>query len=166
MISKSIPAIQEKWPGVPEERRREIWIQHDNAKPHIAPNDPDFVAAAALNGFNIRLRFQPPNSPDLNVLDLRFFRAIQSLQYQKDARTIDELIQNVEDAFDEMKHETLNKVFLSLQAKMIETLKVGCSNKYKLAHMGKDRLARAGELPVTLTVADDVISMGLQALNA
>jgi transposase len=166
MVSKIIPAVQEKWPGSPAERCREIWIQHDNAKPHISPTDPDFIAAAALNGFHIRLRFQPPNSPDMNILDLGFFRAIQSLQYQKDARSIDELIRNVEDAFEEMKHESLNKVFLSLQANMIETLKVGGSNKYKLAHMAKDRLTRAGDLPVTLTVTDDVISMGLQALNA
>lgn len=29
----------------------------------------------------IRMLYQPPNSPDLNVLDLGFFAAIQSIQY-------------------------------------------------------------------------------------
>lgn len=38
---------------------------------------------------------QPPNSPDLNVLDLGFFRAIQSLKYKEASKTIDELVSGV-----------------------------------------------------------------------
>nr|GEV19072.1 retrovirus-related Pol polyprotein from transposon TNT 1-94 [Tanacetum cinerariifolium] len=55
-------------------------------------NDIDFMEVASQDGFDIRLCFQPPNSPDLNVLDLGYFRAIQSLQEQEALHTIDELV--------------------------------------------------------------------------
>ncbi|KAF0683350.1 Aste57867_24606 [Aphanomyces stellatus] len=42
---------------------------------------------------------QPPNSSDINILDLGFFAAIQSLQHRSSAKTIDELVGNVQRAF-------------------------------------------------------------------
>ena len=59
------------------------FIQQDNAKPHIKVDDAEFLQEASRDGFDIRLCFQPPNSPDLNVLELSFFQAIQSRQEQK-----------------------------------------------------------------------------------
>lgn len=100
----------------------------------------------------------------MNILDLGFFRAIQALQYQKDARTIDELIANVEEAFKEMRKETLNKVFLSLQMCMTETLKVAGCNKYKLPHMNKEGLERSGQLPEALVCSNDVVQQAVEAL--
>ena len=70
LIEKVLPAIRAKWPT---SHTGPIFIQQDNAKPHIAVNDSEFVEAASRNGFDIRLRCQPPNSPGLNVLDLGFF---------------------------------------------------------------------------------------------
>ena len=57
---------------------KDIVIQQDNAKPHIAP-DKDFVDETTKDGFNIQFVQQPPNSSDMNVLDLGFFRSIQAL---------------------------------------------------------------------------------------
>ena len=71
LIEKVLPAIKEKWPA--EERGLPIFIQQDNARTHIDVNDPAFVQAAQADGWDIRLTCQPPNSPDLNVLDLGFF---------------------------------------------------------------------------------------------
>lgn len=70
LIEKVLPAIKEKWPS--EERGCPIFIQQDNAKTHIAVDDLDFCCVAQ-EGWDIRLMCQPPNSPDLNVLDLGFF---------------------------------------------------------------------------------------------
>ncbi|XP_024627974.1 uncharacterized protein [Medicago truncatula] len=81
LIEKVLPAIREKWPE--DCVRDPIFIQQDNARTHIDHNDAEFCEAAKLGGFDIRLMCQPPNSPDLNVLDLGFFSAIQSLQYKK-----------------------------------------------------------------------------------
>ncbi|KAK8498271.1 hypothetical protein V6N12_073898 [Hibiscus sabdariffa] len=89
LINKVLPAIRAKWPSSSDKR---IFIQQDNAKPHIDIDDEQFLQAASLDGFNFQLFFQPPNSPDLNVLDLGYFRAIQSLQHQESPTTIDELV--------------------------------------------------------------------------
>ena len=78
LINKVLPAIKEKWPA--EERGMPIFIQQDNARTHVAVNDPAFVEAAQADGWDIRLTCQPPNSPDL--LDLGFFAAIQALFYK------------------------------------------------------------------------------------
>ncbi|XP_048489996.1 uncharacterized protein LOC125491958 [Beta vulgaris subsp. vulgaris] len=69
IVNTIIPAIMRNWlEGV----SKEIYIQQDNARPHIHASDPEFMAAATHNGFNIQLINQPPQSPDLNVLDLGF----------------------------------------------------------------------------------------------
>lgn len=81
LINQVLPAIREKWPI--QDSTEPIYIQQDNAKPHKIQLDAEFLDAARKDGFDIRLMFQPAQSPDLNVLDLGYFRAIQSLQYQE-----------------------------------------------------------------------------------
>ena len=80
-----------------------IRIQQDNAHPHIGPTDVEFTAAAERLELNTRLVCQPPNSPDLNVLDLSFFTSIQALQYEEAPSNIDELIDVVQSSFDKLK---------------------------------------------------------------
>ena len=72
-----LPAIKQKWPV--EEFGEPIFIQQDNAKTHIDVNDVVFKEAATADGFDIRLMYQPPNSPDLNALDLGLFSGIKSI---------------------------------------------------------------------------------------
>ncbi|XP_028058557.1 uncharacterized protein LOC114262392 [Camellia sinensis] len=81
LIEKVLPAIRSKWPC--SSAMNIIFIQQNNARPHVDPFDVEFLAAASREGFDIRLSYQPPNSPDMNVLDLGYFRAIQCLQYQE-----------------------------------------------------------------------------------
>ena len=78
LLTKVIPAIKEKWPA---ELAKDIYIQWDNARPHQIPRDEEWFQATQTDGWNINFIFQPPQSPDLNVLDLGLFRTIQSLQY-------------------------------------------------------------------------------------
>ena len=73
-----------------------IFIQQDNAPSHLKVDDPIFCEAAKQEGFDIRLICQPPNSLDFNILDLGFFRAIQAIQYKKDAKTIKDLVSTVQ----------------------------------------------------------------------
>ncbi|XP_027166607.1 keratin, type I cytoskeletal 9-like [Coffea eugenioides] len=95
----------------------------DNAKSHISPTDPEFIEAASRDGFDIHLSFQPPNSPDMNVLDLGYSRAMQSLQHQEVPMSIDKLILTVEKSFDQLSSESLNNAFLTLQSCMVEIWK-------------------------------------------
>ncbi|KAF7833179.1 mariner transposase [Senna tora] len=70
-----------------------------------------FCRVASKDGFDIRLMCQPPNSPDMNVLDLGFFSAIQSLQYKESPKTIDELIGVVVKAFEDYPTIKSNCIF-------------------------------------------------------
>ena len=111
MIEKVVPAIKAKWP----DRNQSILIQQDGASSHIDEDDPEFVAVGVTRVWNIRLMTQSPKSPDLNVLDLSFFRALQSKQWSNGyAETMDELIETVLLAYDDFQHMTLNFGWLTL----------------------------------------------------
>jgi hypothetical protein len=150
LIEKVIPAIYSQWPG--EDVGRTIFIQQDNAKTHVAPNDPAFLEAVEATGLDIRLLQQPPNSPDMNILDLGFFNSIQSLTDRRSPKTIDDIIRGVEEEFEGYDVADLNKVFLSLQMCMIEVMKIGGGNGYKNPHMNKRGLEREGRLPRRLSI--------------
>ena len=82
----------------------------------------------------ITLHHWPPNSPDLNVLDLGFFNSIQTLQHEKAATNIDELVAAVEEAYWEQDPETVNNIFLTQQKVMECVMKSEGKNNYKLPH--------------------------------
>ncbi|XP_058752243.1 uncharacterized protein LOC131625398 [Vicia villosa] len=133
LISKVLPAIKSMWPR--EDVGKTIYIEQDNARSHIAKNDPDFYRAASEDGFDIQMTCQPPNSLDLNVSHLGFFNAIQSLQQQEPVNLIDELMNAVQRAFNEFSCQQSDKFFSTLQSCMIEIMNIKGSNKYKISHM-------------------------------
>ncbi|XP_074321429.1 uncharacterized protein LOC141657936 [Silene latifolia] len=144
LINQVIPAIKAQWPSTCS---KHILIQQDNARPHINNKDADFRRAGTEDGWNIEFTHQPPNSPDLNVLDLGFFRAIQSLQQKKKSKVVKDLVDNTMKAFEELEVKKLNYVFITLQACMLEIMKLKGGNDYPLPHMHKSKLAAAGLLP-------------------
>jgi len=163
MIAKVLPAIVARWPR--EDVGRTIWIQQDNAPSHVPVNDEQFAAAVAQTGMDIRIINQPPNSPDMNVLDLGFFNSLLSLAYGTISVSIDELIANVQKEFNEYDPSTLNRVFLTLQGCLIEVMKDGGGNIYKIPHMDKDRLEALGMLPKSLTVDRQLYENVMQSLS-
>ena len=107
---------------------------------HIKNNNPAFQEEAVHQStFNIKLMFQPPNSPDLNVLDLGLFNAIQSLQHQSGARMIKELFTAMEDAFQQLHHSKLNNIFLTLKNCMEQVILHIQDHSYVKAEIGKKR---------------------------
>ncbi|XP_042047354.1 uncharacterized protein LOC121793381 [Salvia splendens] len=162
LIHKIIPVIKAKWP---DNISKEIFIQQDNARPHISHNDAEFQSVANTDGFRFHIICQPANSPDCNVLDLGFFRAIQSIQGDKLARGVDELVANVQATFDELSAGTLNNVFLTLQGCLTEILKEKEGNGYKTQHINKERLTRLGILPKTLEVEEHIVKAAVAYLQ-
>jgi len=160
MIGKVLKAIVERWPR--EYAGKTIWIQQDNAPSHLPVDDEEFAAVVAQTGLDIRLVNQPANSPDLNVLDLGFFASLQSLTNERISRNLDELIENVQKEFDNYDPAALNRVFLTLQGCMIEVMKDGGGNRYKIPHLSKDRLDALDMLPNSLScdrqLYEDVIA--------
>ena len=145
-----------KWPKC--HKHLYIRIQQDNARPHIAADDTAFLEAASGTGLDIGLFCQPPNSPDLNVLDLGFFNAMQSLQQQSACRTVNELVAAVTTSFQQLETRKLNNVFLTLQKVMETIILRNGGNDYKIPHMSKQRLERNGELPVSIVVSDELFA--------
>ena len=90
LISKLLPAIVEKWPRT-DRLSRKIWIQQDGAKSHINTDNEEFREAIQDQELNTGLYTQAANSPDVNLLDLGFFRAIQSFKDTKKRRRIDSI---------------------------------------------------------------------------
>jgi hypothetical protein len=97
LVNKVLPALKAEWPA--EERGMPNFIQQDNARTHIVVDDPAFVQATQDDGWDIRLTCQPPNSPDLNVLDLRFFAAIQALFEKGTPNNINDIVKKVDEAY-------------------------------------------------------------------
>lgn len=163
LINKVLPAIEETWPR--EDVGKTIFIQQDNARSHISKGDPEFCHAASDSEFDIQLTCQLPNSPDLNVLDLGFFSAIQSLQQTESVKSIDELIGAVQKAFDEFSVVQSNKFFCTLQSCMIEIMKINGSNKYKIPHMKKDMLHIQGGIPTQMSCDSSLLQEATEYLQ-
>ena len=143
-IDKLLPAIVEKWPAWEE---RVVRIQLDNAPVHPRPGRLpqrllDHLAQLGEIGWDIDFNLQPPNSPDTNTLDLAFFRAIQTIQYQKKSRNLDELIANVEEAYDELPLDVCKHVWSTAQMCMNSIILCNGGNNYELLHVGKLKVAR------------------------
>ncbi|KAM3395031.1 hypothetical protein P3S68_004035 [Capsicum galapagoense] len=160
LIEKIIPDIKKIW--LKEDSCYPIFIQQDNAKPHIRHKDEEFQKVAQQDVFDIRLICQPPNSPDLNMLDLEFFNAIQSLQHQEAPKTMHELVNAVIKAYELFPTEKINRIFLTLQSCMVEIMRAKGSNKYNISHIKKVMLEKEGQLPIQLKcdpeLIDDVLN--------
>ena len=153
LINKLIPAILEKWPRS-NRMSRTIYIQQDGAKNHIREDDEEFNNALTVQEIDAKLYTQTPNSPDVNLLDLGFFRAIQSFN---DALPKDEgeLIQAVQTAYENYPRHKLNRTWLTLQSCFNQIILHHGDNDYSIEHILKAKLERQGQLPDVLDVVDD-----------
>ncbi|ETP30014.1 hypothetical protein, variant [Phytophthora nicotianae P10297] len=164
LVTKVFPAIKAQWPR--KDRHMLILVQQDNAKLHVEPWDPDVVKAGQEGGWSIRMLCQAPNSPDLNTLDLGVFNAMQTLQYYIPRKGIDALIASVNTAFSQLKSDTVNDIFLTLQACMLASLREEGGNVYKLPHLKKAKLRRAKCLPTSLKCSRELYESAVALLAA
>ncbi|ETV69493.1 hypothetical protein H257_14860 [Aphanomyces astaci] len=141
IINKVIPAIKASFPSA----NKRVVLQHDNATPHASITDAE-LEAVSTDGWKFVLRRQPPNSPDLNALDLGFFASIQSLQYKSMSRTVYDVIRSTLAAFEELSFEKLESVFFTFQSVMRLILEHDGGNHYVLPHLKKAAVRRAGLL--------------------
>jgi hypothetical protein len=162
LLQKVFPAIIEKWPA--RDWNKEtciIRVQQDGAKSHLDPDDQQLQEGLQELGIQnkVRLYTQPANSPDVNINDLGFFRALQSLYYRSTPGNAGEIIQCVQAAYNDYDSRKINRIWLSLMGCLNEIIKHNGDNDYKIPHMGKDRLERIGQLPITIPVCDDAVEL-------
>jgi hypothetical protein len=69
-------------------------IQQDNAGGHCTTDDEDLLEYVKSIHLSHKIGFynQPPNSPDLNVLDLGLFNALEHAYYRNSPRTSMDII--------------------------------------------------------------------------
>ena len=147
LIQKLLPAIKQKWPM----NNGRIQLQQDGAKSHILDDDEEFKEVVDDIGLNLTVYSQSPNSPDTNILNLDFFRAIQSFNNGCPANE-EELIKSVEKAYGEYPMRKLNHVWLTLQSCFNMIIENDGGNDYKIPHMGKESLEWRGLLPWVLDI--------------
>ncbi|KAE8820555.1 hypothetical protein D1007_01298 [Hordeum vulgare] len=164
LVKYVLPAIKEKWPE--SDRWNTIYVQQDNARTHILPDDPVFMQEAARGGWDIKMIYQPPNSPDLNILDLGWFASIQAMFHKKMPKTLAEIVQKVNESLAEYPHLKLNRIWLSHQACMREIIKHKGSIHYEVPHLRKQALERQGNLPVRLNIDKEYVEAAIDYLNS
>jgi hypothetical protein len=127
------------------------------------PNWYEYMEELATMGMvphadKIELVLQPANSPDLNINDLGFFRALQSLYYQEAPRNAGEIITMVETAYIAYPSKKINYLWLTLQNVFNEIVKVHGDNTYILPHMNKEKLDKEDALPIVINCCDEVVT--------
>lgn len=58
------------------QRHTPVLVQQGNARPHVRRNDPEVLRASRRGHQKIVMSSQSPNSPDINALDLVFFKSL------------------------------------------------------------------------------------------
>ncbi|KAF0703467.1 hypothetical protein AaE_015359 [Aphanomyces astaci] len=162
LSDRVLPAIFAKFPR--QGAARPLFIQHDNAGPHQGIDHGLLTDLAREYRWDVRIRSQPPNSPDFNVLDLGFFNSIQSLQYQSVPKNIDELVDAVENAFVALTLDTLARTFVTLQKVLDLSFVLQGGNNYKLLHLKKASLA-LDCTSYNVKCSADSVEMSLLSLN-
>jgi hypothetical protein len=153
MVDLVFTEIMNKWPvGQWNNPSFRIRIQQDGAGGHTKFDDVYLSQALEDLGLadKISIYTQPPNSPDLNILDLGLFNALQCAYYDHAPRNEVELITMVEQTYGDYPHEQINRLFITLQTVFNSILANNGCNQYKLTHMNKARLEREGRLPVAI----------------
>ena len=156
-----IPEIKRKWPG----RRGTVFLQHDNAPAHTRNFSAELLQEMHSDGWDIRIRAQPPNSPDFNILDLGFFNALQALQEKRRFENLEEMKRVVEECFEYMNPFKLEKNFYTLMKVMEQTMLCGGDNSFKIKHIAKEKLCANNMLPYSLICSQEALDKANETLG-
>ena len=152
IINKLLPNIVQMFPR----DTSIINIQLDGAGAHSIHNDPDINRAFLDSGLNIQLVKQPPQSPDLNVLDLGYFNSIQSLQQTKVCHEVEDLVSAVVESYVELDNRKLVNIWMTWKLVMLEVIRVGGDNTYVIPHINKAKLEKEGLVRTEVLIKEDV----------
>jgi hypothetical protein len=133
-----------------------ITIQMDNAGPHKIGMEKLKEKCLELN-LKIKLDYQPAQSPDLNVLDLGFFRSIQSMFWKRSGmEDINHMYCALQDCWETYPPYKLNNAFITLFNNYNSILESNGDNNYKIKHISKNKLVRMGKLPIFIEVTTHI----------
>ena len=157
IISKLLPAVMVKWPRR-DKLSRKIYIQQDGAKNHISEDDKVFKEALVEKGINGKLHMQAANSPNVNLLEFGFFRAIQSFNNTA-PKNEEELIQAVSMAYESYPWNKINHTWVTLHCCFNQIIMHNGDNDYNIDHISEEKLECIGQLPDVMDVVEDVAQL-------
>ena len=118
----------------------------------------EFGPVVRTGTWDISILTQAPKSPDTNVCDLSFFRALKSKQWRSGVEdTIKGLISEVLRAFESFDERKNDFGFLTLQCCLDDILICNGGNDYSIRHMGKERMLREGILPERIEASEAAV---------
>lgn len=132
MKEQVFPAIRQKYRGY----QGTIWVQQDGALPHTGKQTVQILnELGAQSSPKIQMVTQAAQSPDHNVCDLAFFRAlsklVRKLRAGKRSFDVEKLVADVEEAWDDYKPEILAKMWEHLDYCLWETWLSKGGNSYR-----------------------------------
>ncbi len=116
-------------------------------------------------GREVMIVQQPPKSPDLNVLDLGVFNMLAKMTEVVDMRTIEDLIKVVTAAYKGYEWWKMEKVWITLQTRMLQIMENEGLNNFKPMHYGKNKRLRRGETMISLSVPEDYMLTAWDAMH-
>ena len=129
----------------------DVYLQLDNAPPHCKRNKKLFAQITKAAGRNtlhgnyygpkVRLSFQPPDSPDLNVLDLGFFEKFWTktnriLRKNHKMASLDEIWEAAKSAWDSITSLEIEILFQTWRARMRQVIECEGRNDMDIPHEG------------------------------
>ena len=117
-----------------------------------------FNDALIEKGINAKLYMQATNSPVINLLDMGFFRAIQSFN-DAAPKNEEELIQLVSTAYNNHAWNKINQTWLTLQCCFNQIIMHNRDNDYNIDHITKEKLECIGKLQDVIEVVEDTAQL-------
>ena len=151
-----IESLKRKAPNL---REHKVIIQHDGAKPHNGKGNLEKLTEyGQLDGWNIHIETQPPQSPDLNKCDLCFFHSLQreANHLKANGKTREKLLKAVVKAYDDYDSIKLERVE-GLQHEIYRKILIDeGGNQFDMPHSGVRQRQKNNEDPCDRIVPEDV----------
>ena len=150
-----------------------IVIQHDGAKPHNGKGNLEKLNEyGQLDGWNVCIDTQPPQSPDLNKCDLCFFHSMQRATNRLKAHntTREKLLESVVSAYNNYDTDILERIEGIRHEIYRKMLANSGGNQFDMPHSGVRKRQREGDdpcdrvVPTELYDAAKVAYLGLKEI--
>ena len=115
-------------------RDEEIVVQHDRAPPHRGKgNKTKLDGVRKVNGRKISILREPPQSPDLNILDLGIFSSLKRRisKHTGISKTTEDLKKAANEVYNSYDTVTMGRAWARLFVQYTEILRNGVGNDYK-----------------------------------
>lgn len=158
-------SIKEKMPWLSD---KIVYIQQDGAKPHSGHGVIERLqTAGSVNGWRFRMKTQPAQSPDLNILDLGFFHSLKTraAHMKVVAKNKTQLVAKIKLAYQQYPAETLDHIWASLFAVYNCILQCNGDNQYSLPHSGARLRHKNATTGVDLNIDVTAYNLVFNALN-